>query len=105
MTREDVLSMIPGHALDELMTITMFGSKYDGTLPMPFSTDMNCSWQAFESLPPAMFGHEISLGRVGQEWGVYYEAGAGREMFVALAATAPLAICRAKLLLSLEDEK
>jgi hypothetical protein len=103
MTREEILALDPGMDMDREIARRFFAES-------PFKIlDWSTSWAdagtLLESLPPSMFGHEISLGRVGQEWGVYYDAGAGREMFVALAATAPLAICRAKLLLALEDER
>ena len=113
MTKEEILQLEAGRELDALVMESVFGIKRnDGTeqyvighnLPH-FSTDISAAWEVVEKMIELkMF---INIGHGGILWRINVSS---RKMYERLeytgitAMTAPLAICRAALLVVGEEE-
>lgn len=117
MTREEILNMPAGRDMDKLISIHLFSMEWDGgnpifgycgrwPWPVPFSADIAAAWEVFVKLldidPSADIGrsnHPHGMWAVGLNQD---EMGPNDLVF---GETAPLVICRAALLMVLEEEK
>lgn len=119
MTREEIMAMPAGPDLDRLVVEALgdeprkylaADGKFKPDKPSSYSTMIGAAWKAWEAMPQlrAINGDPacpIQLMRAWHwdGWQVGYYVGHGITEILATAPTVPLAICRAFLMLQLEE--
>jgi len=105
LTREEVLSMVAGRELDELVAEKVFGYEsitYDNSPYKPFSTDIASAWEVVKKLEKDQFYITLHTMQANCLVEVFFK---NEILAVNKSATAPEAICKAVLLLKIESLK
>lgn len=105
MTRDEILAMPAGREMDALIWTRVWnGGTAIGKLPL-YSTDIEAAWNIVEKLGLNISQKNLNEFPAGYEKSKYMadpELRGKGEFWLAWGETAPLAICRAALIVAME---
>jgi hypothetical protein len=103
MTREEILGMEAGLALDNLVELHVFNHTKSMYLQAgPYSTDIKAAWEVREWITESIGG--VRIINVCDELPEYCDIWNGKEYIKAQGKTVPEAICKAALLAVMEEK-
>jgi hypothetical protein len=102
MTKDEILNM---EARREMNALVLSFTHKETQLPIPYySTDMNDAWKLVERIRMRYRFINIFTDKKEKNWHCHINKKIDKQPFIAVAPTAPLAICRAALLAMMEAE-